>query len=310
MPLSVVIHTKNAAATLKKALLSIKFADQVVVIDMESSDETLTIAEAELATIFSHPDLGYADPARNFGLQQASHDWILVLDADEEVSLGLQTFIQKVVTGSVTAEEIADAYYLPRQNIIFGQPLRHTGWWPDYQLRLFKKGVVQWQAGVHRLPDADGKTYHVPAEEDLALIHHNYQTVEQFLDRLNRYTSIKAKEVVFESGSSAITPSSLSASQATQAFGDEFLSRFFAQRGDLDGTHGLSLSFLQAMYELVVQLKVWQASGFPPTQEPTASVAAVAKFQQQLSYWVADWHVQHGPAWQRWWWQLRRKYQW
>lgn len=306
MPLSVIIHTKNAAETIVQALSSVAFADEIIVVDMESSDETRHLAKKHGAKVVSHPDVGFADPARNFGLEQARHDWILVLDADEEVPSQLRSFVQQVLEGEVDPELQASAYYLPRKNIIFNQWLAHTGWWPDYQLRLFKKGTVTWQAGVHRLPDATVKPLELPSTEEFALLHHNYQTISQFIERLNRYTTIKANE----SANEIKVVTTLDAAQVMTAFGNEFMSRFFAHQGSRDGVHGLSLSLLQATYELVVVLKRWEQAGFPDEKTSLESIKAVSQFNSNLRYWLADWQVQHTSGPRKWWWQLRRKYHW
>jgi glycosyltransferase involved in cell wall biosynthesis len=306
MPLSVIIHTKNAAKTLAQAISSVKFADEIIVIDMESQDETPAIAKKHGVKLITHPDVGYADPARNFGLEQANHDWILVLDADEEIPSELKSLISKIITGQVETGLHAQAFYIARKNILFNKWIEDTGWWPDYQLRLFKKGSVKWQDGVHRLPDASVETIELPAHESTAIIHHNYQSIDQFIDRLNRYTSIKATELTSKNNGSK----SLSSSEVVKTFGDEFLSRLFAHHGLKDGLHGLSLSYLQAMYELVVKLKVWQTSEFAPQKSEPETVEALEKFNQNLRYWLADWHIQNSSGLERLWWQIRRKFAW
>src|SRR5262245_10992026 len=121
MGLSVVINTKNSAETLRRALQSVAFADELIVVEMESTDETLSIAREFNARTFQHQDVGYVEPARNFALDQAKQDWILVLDDDEEVSSGLHQQVESVVNGSVTKALKADVYWLPRQNIVFNR---------------------------------------------------------------------------------------------------------------------------------------------------------------------------------------------
>jgi len=300
MSLSVVVHTKNAAATLPLALKSVSFADELIVIDMQSSDDTVSVAKEAGAVVYSYEDLGFADPARNFGIEQATSDWILVLDADEEVSVSLASWILSILK-SPTATE---AYFLPRTNIIFGKALAHTGWWPDYQLRFFKKGIVKWKDGVHQMPQAQGKIEYLPIDVNCALIHHNYQTLDQFIDRLNRYTTIKAAELSSDSKAPKAVP------EPVTIFSQEFLSRFFAHQGIKDGVHGLSLSLLQATYELVVSLKVWQTAGFKPESSERQSITQLRQWQQELNYWLADWEFQQASSWQKWWWRLRRKYKW
>jgi (heptosyl)LPS beta-1,4-glucosyltransferase len=302
MSLTTIIHTKNAEKTLKAALESVKsISDELIIIDMESSDETIKIAKKYTETVFTHPDLGYADPARNFGLAKAKHDWILVLDADEELHSQLARFITEVVTGQVDSSLQADAYYLPRKNILFDKWIEHSGWWPDHQMRLFKRGKVKWRLGVHRLPDVEGTCLTLPAAEKYALIHHNYQTIEQYIERMNRYTEITAQET-------GASPKTLTSNRVVHAFGDEFFRRFFAEQGINDGVHGLSLSLLQAGYELVVQLKIWQRQGFPQKSEPTASITALRAFNRDLAYWLADWQIQQTTGLANVFWRIRRRF--
>lgn len=297
LKLSVVIHTKNAGATLKATLESVKFADEIIVVDMHSRDQTLKIAKRYTKKVFQHEDLGYADPARNFGLSKAGSPWILVLDADEQLTPELQT----IITETISLANAADVYYLPRKNLVFDKWLLKTGWWPDYQPRLFKKGMVSWQVGVHRLPDIKGNTEYFPAEERYALVHNNYESLEQFLAKLNTYTSLQAKE------RAAQTPQTVfSAEQLMETFAGEFAKRSLALDGVEDGLHGVSLSLLQAMYEATIYLKQWQASGFHQTS-PEDFGQLLNKFQSIWRYWWADYQVRHTNGWENLYWRLRRR---
>lgn len=306
MSLSAIIHTKNAAATLEAALESVVFADEIIVVDMESTDQTPELARSHGAKVVIFPDRGFADPARNFGLSQAKYDWVLVLDADEEISLSLRQEIQRIVAGqgdTTDQSEIADVYYLPRKNLIFNRWLQHTGWWPDYQIRLFKRGSVSWSDRVHELPKVTGTSRQLPALEELAIIHHNYASLEAYLERLDRYTTIKAREI-----NSQPEQPTLSSAVLFDVFGQEFIRRLFAQEGLKDGPQGVSLSLLQSMYELVVRLKVWQHTGFPQVQEdPTELIDHISAWERQLRYWVADWHYQQASGLGRIYWRIRRK---
>lgn len=306
MGLSVVINTKNAAETLEKALRSVRtLADEVVVVDMRSTDQTVKVARRHGARVYTyHKELGYADPARNFALGKAQHDWILVLDADEEIPPTLAKEIKKILALAAEAAAAADAadaiktspvcYFFARQNEIMGGILEHTGWWPDYQPRLFRKGTVSWQVGVHRLPDVEGEVVYLPAKPELAILHHNYPTVSSFIQRLDRYTSIAAKEA----GSAAPRKSEI-----LEAAPDEFLSRFFGHQGLADGVRGFALAWLQASYELVTQLKRWENAKYPHLPHSEAStIAQLTQFQQNMAYWVADWQVQHTQGLVQLWW--------
>lgn len=307
MKLSVVVNTKNAEQTLAKALESVSFADEIIVVDMKSTDKTVEIARQHTKKIFQHKDVGYVEPARNFALSKASGDWILVLDADEEVSPALAGYLLRIINGEINENFVADCYYVARKNIIWGQWIKHSGWWPDYILRFFKKGHVTWGDEIHSVPVTKGVVREIPAKHELALIHHNYQSVDQFIERLNRYTTVqslnKKDRVNFEQEIEL-------SSQILKIFTDEFLRRFFAQRGIEDGTHGTSLSLLQAMSEAVVQMKQWQLQGFKATlTQPDMIEQQLRTFQRELNYWLADWHVLHSRGLNKFYWQLRRKFQ-
>ncbi|SRR5258708_5807906 len=308
MDLSVVINTKNMAGTLGNALESVKdFADEVVVVDMSSTDDTVKIAKKYGAKIFPYEkDFGFADPARNFALSKATGSWVFVLDADEELSPGLKKLIQQIIAGDVNEQLLADCYFIPRRNEIFGKWLSNTGWWPDYQLRFFKKGMANWTEKVHTAPITKGKVAYLPAEMDLALLHHNYQSVSQFLERLNRYTDLES----LEQYASHKPETQFSADSITESFRSEFFRRFFVQKGFEDGIQGLSLSFLQAIYQMVAVLKQWEQEGFPESgkEHSEQNVAALQKFQQELGYWMADWRVRHTSGPMKVFWQLRRKF--
>lgn len=309
MPLTVCINTQNAAATLAAALKSVKgIADEIIVVDMNSEDETVAIAKKHGAKVFHYKkNWGYADPARNFALSKATQPWILVLDADEEVPPALAERITMLTSETTATPAPADAdpvvcYLLARHNLVLGHWLNYTGWWPDYQVRLFRKGTVSWEVGVHRMPDITGRAVELPATPELALRHANYLTVSSYLQRLDRYTSLTAQEQVAEAAKTVGQQTAMS------VFSTEFLRRFFGREGWRDGHIGLSMSLLQATYELSTFLKVaesqkWQ--GFD--QPPEKLIGQLAAFRTELNYWLADWQVRHTSGWRKWWWMLRRK---
>lgn len=294
--ISVVINTKNAAATVKKALDSVQWAQEIIVMDMHSEDETEEIAKTAKAQIFTHPDVGYVEPARNKALEKATGNWILVLDADEEVPPSLAARLKQLAAGDATA----DAYFLPRKNIVFSTWYQYAGWWPDYQLRFFKNGVVTWSEEIHQPPHIQGSHDHLAPQEKNALIHHNYQTVEQFLTRLNRYTS---HEVSSRDQSNTTTTSDVISN-----FNNELMARLFKHKGIDGGVHGVGISYLQAMYELVVRLKQWQSNDFPETQhDQTQTIAELRQFQSALNYWIADWQATHTSGLAKLYWLVRKK---
>ena len=249
--ISVVINTLNEEKNIERAITSVKWADEIVVCDMHSDDKTSQIAKSLGAKVFYHERVDFVEPARNFAISKALNEWVLLLDADEEISKELSLKIKEMMEKPISS----DVVELPRKNIIFGKWMQASMWWPDYQVRLFKKGSVFWQDAIHSQPQIKGLKLQLPAEEKWAIIHHNYQTISQFTERMNRYTTIEAEQLVkkgykFELKDIFEKPL------------NEFVSRFFANKGYLDGLHGLCLSFLQAISFLLVYLKVWEKEGF------------------------------------------------
>lgn len=253
--LSVVINTFNEEKNIERAIKSVSFADEIVVCDMYSDDDTAVIAKKLGAKIIFHKRVGFVEPARNLAISQASGEWVLILDADEEVSDGLKDKIKEIISkhGVVTFVEV------PRKNIIFGKALKGAMWWPDYNIRLFKKEAVSWSSKIHSKPKTVGQGLILSPLDNYAIIHNHYNSVSQFIQRMDRYTSVQAKELK-DSGYQFDWKDLIK-----KPLG-EFLSRFYANRGFDDGLHGLALSLLQAFSHLVMYLKTWEKEEFSSKQ--------------------------------------------
>lgn len=276
--ISVVINTLNEEENLPKALKSVKsFAYEVVVVDMESADNTVKIAKESGAKVYTHKRTGYVEPARNYAISKISGDWVLILDADEEVPPGLADKLIEIVN-----QPEADYFAIPRKNIVFNKWLRNSRWWPDYNLRFFRKGKVVWGDEIHSIPLTEGKGADLEANEELAIIHHNYNSVEQYIERLNRYTTIQAKQLK-KKGKKTDWRNFIKKPMG------EFLSRYFAGKGYKDGVHGLALASLQAFSELVVEVKLWELSKFAEREiEIDQITVELKKANKELNYWMAD----------------------
>lgn len=264
--ISVIVHTRNSAHTLDRALSSVRqLADQLIIMDMESEDDSVKIARNHGAEIFTTKNIGYVEPARNEALKHAHGDWIFLLDADEWIESSLAEKLRAVANSSSSAP---DAYELPRLNFIFGLPAG-SGWWPDYNLRFFRKGVCQWSSVIHAQPKVVGEKVQLPPDESYAIRHENYTSVSQFVDRMNKYTSL-------ESQTSARYP--------LRAFVDEFLRRFAVSGGYKDGVYGESLSLLQAMYSALVCIKHLEKKGF--SKKASGNVEDLRYMADVAFYWV------------------------
>lgn len=274
--ISVVINTLNEEKNIARAINSIKWVDEIIVCDMHSGDKTIEIAKKLGAKVFLHKQVEYVEPARNFAISKATNNWILILDADEEIPESLALEIKKMMSKGIKSDFVE----IPRKNIIFDKWIQHSGWWPDYQVRFFKKGSVIWSSDIHSKPKTDGLGLTLQAEENFAIIHNNYRTVDQFIQRMNRYSEVEARELTSNKYKFHWTDI------LTKPL-DEFLSRFFAREGYKDGIHGLTLALLQAFSELVVYLKVWEKTKF---KEEEISIKDMdqqkAEASRKINYWL------------------------
>jgi glycosyltransferase involved in cell wall biosynthesis len=249
LPVSVVINTLNEERNLPFALRSVRpWAGEIVVCDMHSDDRTVEIAREHGATICFHERMGFADPARAFAIGQARHDWVLVLDADELVPRQLAEALPRLVSAAT-----ADVYRLPRLNYLLGAPLQHLGWGPDQdaQLKLFKKSAVAITPDIHNF-------FHVrpgALEQRLryvdvgGIVHFNYVDLSHFIEKLNRYASIEAKQA-FARGERA------SFRKAIVSSAREWLSRYLRNGGRHEGWRGLYLTAMMSMYRFAIQGKL------------------------------------------------------
>ncbi|MDR0462984.1 MAG: glycosyltransferase family 2 protein [Pseudomonadales bacterium] len=304
--LSVVINTKNSGKYLTSCLESVKaLADEIVIVDMASTDDTLEIAERYHVKVFQYPDpeVGFADPAREFLFDKAQGEWLLMIDSDEEVRPKLAELIKKIIDGESEEFGGGDVYYIARRNIIFDRELTHTGWFPDYQPRLWKKGKLTWQPTVHSVPEIHGQVIHLPPQADLSFLHHNYKEVSDFIARTNKYTTFQA-----ESENAVKMDEDFTATDFFNSYFDEWWRRLFAMEGYRDGNHGLVLSFLQAQAELQVKAKKWQMANFPHHQLSSKEMQVVFKqFSKSARYWLADQKIKENKGVTKLYWRLRRK---
>lgn len=277
--LSVVITAWNEEANLPRVVSSVKkLADEiVVVVDTASTDKTAQIAEELGCQVYLHEHTGIVEPMRNFSTSKASGDWILLLDADEEIPQSLVPQIKKAVS-----DNKIDYYRLPRKNMIFNKWIRSSHWWPDYVYRLFRKNAVTWDDTIHSVPFTRGKGADFPAQEESSIIHHHYTSISQYVDRLNRYTDHQVTHLLKDGYNFSWT-------DLINKPTSEFFSQYFARGGFKEGLHGLALAGLQAFSELVLYLKLWQNSDFVPTNIDRNQLYAEFRKQSKAYRW---WHYE------------------
>lgn len=277
--LSVVISAFNEEKNIEECLKSVKdFADEVIVVDNSSTDKTRSLAKKLGAKVFTQEnDPKNIDLQKNFGFSKATGDWILSLDADECASPELAKEIKHSIQYGASSIQ---GYEMPRKNIIFGKWIKHTGWYPDYQLRLFKKGVGKFvSAKVHEPIVVEGRIEKLTSP----LLHENYQSINQFLSRTIIYTDSEAKELI-KSGYQ-IKPI-----DALQMPVRELLRRFFTQEGYRDGLHGLILSLLMAFYHLIIFVKLWETNRFRESDENILDMVEgqMRDIRREFIHWFAD----------------------
>ena len=271
--LSVVVSAFNEEKRIGECLSSVSWADELIVVDNESTDATKKIAEKNGAHVISRPNLQMLNKNKNVGFLEAKSDWILNLDADEVVSPELAEDIKKI-----TSEESSlDGYWIPRKNIIFGKWIRHGLWWPDKQLRLFRRGKGKFPCvHVHEYLTVEGKV----GELTEPFVHYNYQTISQFLHKLDTiYTENEVSNNI-KAGYK------LSWRDALGFPISDFVKIYFAQEGYKDGLHGLVLAILQAFYAFIIFAKCWEQVGFTEQEVPLKAVTTeLAKKQKDIQYW-------------------------
>jgi len=256
--IGVVISALNEEDKIRRCLSSVKWADEIIFIDNGSTDKTVAIARQFTAKIFHRQNNPMLNVNKNYGFTKATTDWIMSLDADEEITPELTGEIKtKIRSGSP-----AVGYWIPRKNIIFGKWIEHGLWWPDKQLRIFRRGHGKFpEKHVHEYINADGPTESLTTP----FIHYNYETISQYLHKLdtiyteNELLNLKA------------TNYQLSWYDAIRFPVSDFVKIYFAQSGFRDGLHGLVLAILQAFYSFVVFAKLWESEKFTSRDLPLPS---------------------------------------
>ena len=276
-----------------------KFADDVLVADMESQDGSAVLAKELGARVVSFKDQGFVEPVRNEGIKRAKHDWVLVLDADEEISDNLKLWLQSFASTINGKQHPINGYYLPRKNIIFGHEMQGTGWWPDYQLRFFHRDFISWSDRIHEPPTVRGQVEYLKVDSERMIVHHNYQSVGQYLDRLNHYSTIMAEQRGHLK--------ECDAEKVMMVWKDELFRRWFIGDAAVDGGLGVSLGLLQATSELATLLKRWEKRKFEEPDNTLPFLDVIRRFQQDMNYWIADYQVKHSTVPSSLWWRIRRK---
>ncbi len=276
--LSVVISAFNEEKKIEQCLKSVSFADEIVVVNNSSTDKTEEIAKKYTKNVYTQPnDIQKIDLQKNFGFSKASGDWILSLDADERITKELAGEIKNVIKSNANY----DGYWIPRKNYIFGKWIEHTGWYPDNQLRLFKKGSGKFESEhVHEHIKINGELGFLKNH----IIHENYDNVAQFIQKTFVYVPNEAKNIL-DNGYK------FSYIDAIKFPLREFLNRFFAKEGYKDGFYGLMLSLLMAFYHFLVFANIWEAEKYKQIEQKELLESGEKEFKKtykEINYWFLN----------------------
>ena len=238
------IITLNEAANIAAALESVRWADEIIVVDSESTDDTVAIARRYTDRVIVRSWPGYVEQ-KNFAASQATHDWIFSLDADERATPALADEITSLLADGPNCA----GYRVPRVSYYLGRWIRSTDWYPDCQLRLYDRRRAQWGGRyVHESVQADGEVGRL--REDLQ--HYPYRDVSHHLRTIDRYSTLAARQMFEDGRRTGPIRMVLHADAA-------FLRNYVLRGGFRDGTAGFIVSMLNTFYVVLKLAKLWEA---------------------------------------------------
>ncbi|HEX4005548.1 MAG TPA: glycosyltransferase family 2 protein [Acidobacteriaceae bacterium] len=250
LTLSVALITKNEEANLERTLASVRWADERVIVDSGSTDRTAEIARTFAAKFFVEDWKGFA-AQKNSALAKCTGDWVLSLDADEEVSPELAAEIRALLAGT----PVRDAYFLPRRNFFLGRWMRHGGYYPDRKLRLFRRGCAHFEERtVHETMRSTGPAGRLRGD----LLHHAYSTLDAYIEHMNRYSALAAEQAVANGKASRGVLAFVGNVYGNPAA--TFLYNYLFRGGFLDGREGFLQHFYHSGYVSWKYAKAWEQS--------------------------------------------------
>ncbi|MBD3306150.1 glycosyltransferase [candidate division KSB3 bacterium] len=239
-PLSVTLIAFNEEKRIRAALESVKWADEIVVIDSGSTDRTVEICRAYTPHVHQMAWHGYVDQ-KNLATANTSHDWVLNIDADERVSDALAQKLRQILAQTPQYA----GYFMPRKTYYLGAWIRYCGWYPDYKLRLFDKRLGQWVGqALHEKVQVEGPTAYLQHD----LYHDTYEDIADHLRAMNSYTTIAASQKT----------TAISGAGILFRTGGTFLKKYLLQQGFRDGTRGVIVSLLAACTVAAKYAKLWE----------------------------------------------------
>ncbi len=238
--ISAIVITKNEEKNIGHCLESIKWVDEIIVVDSESEDRTVELAKKFTDKVFIKKWEGYA-PQKKYALSFANFEWILHIDADERVSPELKEEIIK-------KEPDRDGFFIRRKNYLFGKEITTCGWNRDFQLRLFRRSKTEL---IERKVNEGFKVNGKIGQLKNVIIHNTFSSFHNYLKKVNEYTSLRAEEI-YKSKSKVTAFTILS-----HAF-SAFLRYYISLKGFKDGIHGLIISFVHSVSNMLTYVKIWE----------------------------------------------------
>jgi glycosyltransferase involved in cell wall biosynthesis len=244
--LSVTIITRDEESNIRRTLESVRWADEIIVLDSGSTDGTVAICREYTDKVFVQAWLGFS-AQKNAAIDRATGAWVLSLDADEPVEPALADEIRAIIA----SPGAYDGYRIPRKTFFLGKQIVHGGWYPDYNLRLFKRGKGKFEErAVHEAVRVSGAVGHTKN----AILHYAYPDLASYVSSINKYSSL-AVDVMAEKG---IGPVKRSWFIILFRPVGTFLWKYVVRLGFLDGKHGLVLNLYHAVYVFIKYSKAWE----------------------------------------------------
>lgn len=245
MKISVVIQTYNSEQFLKRVLESVKTFDEIVICDMHSTDRTIEIAQEYHCKIVYHEHTNYCEPARNFAVHSATHEWVLVVDSDEIVPAALHDYLYQ----KISQPDCPKGFWIPRKDYLMGKFMH--GDYPDYILRFFWKSESVWPPYVHSIPRVNGKIERIPKRrKDLAFIHLINNPLELKLHKINTYSTMEIPKRAHQN---------YSLWSMFYAPFHRFFKAYILKGGFRDGKAGLVNAGMDAIYKFATIAKIWES---------------------------------------------------
>lgn len=278
--ITAIIVIKNNPPHLDQSLAAIdSFVDEIIIGAIDAHESLLNKLKKNKKVRISTLDssVPFADIVKEELKKNAKGTHILYVDPDEIFPRKTLDLLKKNI-------DKFDYFLIPRKNIIFGKWIEHSRWWPDYQLRFFKKKSITWPKTIHPIPKTTGKGLTLPASEELAIQHYNYDNLSQYFEKSLRYARAEAKKAVQENRIITIN-------ETFKKGLNEFISRYFSGEGYLDGTRGFVLAILQMFYYILIFVFYWEEKKYTEIDKKTTfqetQLFFVSGFKE-VNHWLAN----------------------